>query len=116
MLKKTRYALVGSGHRGTTMWGRDLVERWASEVELVAICDLNTMRAERSSRYMGVSVPIYSDFDQLLAVEKPDLVIVCTKDSTHDDLIVKAMEAGANVISEKPMTTTADKIKRILDA
>lgn len=116
MLKKTRYALVGSGHRGTTMWGRDLVERWAGEVELVAICDLNTMRAERSSRYMGVAVPIYSDFDRLLAVEKPDLVIVCTKDSTHDDVIVKAMEAGANVISEKPMTTTADKIKRTLDA
>ncbi|TCL68185.1 Gfo/Idh/MocA family oxidoreductase [Rhizobium sp. BK251] len=113
---KIRYALVGAGHRGTTMWGRDLVERWNKEVELVAICDLNAMRAERSSGYMGVSVPIYTDFDELLRVVRPDLVIVCTCDSTHDDLIVKAMEAGANVISEKPMTTTTEKIKRILDA
>jgi len=115
-MTRTRYALVGTGHRGTTMWGRDLIERWSDDVELVAVCDLNAMRAERSNAYMGVSVPIYTDFDSLLRIEKPDLVIVCTRDDTHDDLIVKAMEAGANVISEKPMTTTAAKIKRILAA
>ena len=113
---RKRYALVGTGHRGTTMWGKDLVERWSNEVELVAVCDLNAMRAKRALEYIGVSVPIYTDFDELLRTEKPDLVIVCTRDSTHDDLIVKAMEAGADVISEKPMTTTVDKIKRILNA
>ncbi|NTF43776.1 Gfo/Idh/MocA family protein [Rhizobium rhizogenes] len=113
---KKRYVLVGTGNRGVTMWGKDLVERWSSEVELVAVCDLNAMRARRALEYIGASVPVYTDFDELLRVEKPDLVIVCTRDSTHDDLIVKAMESGANVISEKPMTTTVDKIKRILNA
>lgn len=113
---KKRYVLVGTGNRGVTMWGKDLVERWSDEVELVAVCDLNAMRARRALEYIGASVPVYTDFDELLRVEKPDLVIVCTRDSTHDDLIVKAMEAGANVISEKPMTTTVDKIKRILNA
>ncbi|AGB72917.1 putative oxidoreductase [Rhizobium tropici CIAT 899] len=113
---KKRYVLVGTGNRGATMWGKDLVERWSNEVELVAVCDLNAMRAKRALDYIGASVPVYTDFDELLRVEKPDLVIVCTRDSTHDDLIVKAMEAGADVISEKPMTTTVDKIKRILNA
>jgi len=113
---RKRYVLVGTGNRGATMWGKDLVERWSNEVELVAVCDLNAMRAKRALEYIGASVPIYTDFDELLRVEKPDLVIVCTRDSTHDDLIVKAMEAGADVISEKPMTTTVDKIKRILNA
>ena len=113
---KKRYVLVGTGNRGATMWGKDLVERWSSEVELVAVCDLNQMRAKRALEYIGASVPVYADFDELLRVEKPDLVIVCTRDSTHDDLIVKAMESGANVISEKPMTTTVDKIKSILNA
>ncbi|MBB6485462.1 Gfo/Idh/MocA family protein [Rhizobium lusitanum] len=112
---KKRYALVGTGNRGATMWGKELVEGWSDEVELVAVCDLNAMRAKRALEYIGASVPVYTDFDALLRTEKPDLVIVCTRDSTHDDLIVKAMEAGANVISEKPMTTTVDKIKRILD-
>ena len=113
---KKRYVLVGTGNRGATMWGKDLVERWSNEVELVAVCDLNAMRAKRALDYIGASVPVYTDFDELLRVEKPDLVIVCTRDSSHDDLIVKAMESGANVISEKPMTTTVDKIKRILNA
>ncbi len=113
---KKRYVLVGTGNRGATMWGKDLVERWGNEVELVAVCDLNAMRAKRALDYIGASVPVYTDFDELLRTEKPDLVIVCTRDSTHDDLIVKAMEAGADVISEKPMTTTVDKIKRILNA
>jgi predicted dehydrogenase len=113
---KKRYVLVGTGNRGATMWGKDLVERWSNEVELVAVCDLNAMRAKRALDYIGASVPVYTDFDELLRTEKPDLVIVCTRDSTHDDLIVKAMEAGADVISEKPMTTTVDKIKRILNA
>lgn len=113
---KKRYVLVGTGNRGATMWGKELIEGWSDDVELVAVCDLNAMRAKRALEYIGVSVPVYTDFDALLWAEKPDLVIVCTRDSTHDDLIVKAMEAGANVISEKPMTTTVDKIKRILDA
>ncbi|TGQ45806.1 MULTISPECIES: Gfo/Idh/MocA family oxidoreductase [unclassified Mesorhizobium] len=114
--KRTRYALVGTGNRGTTMWGRDLLERWNDAVELVAICDLNPLRADRARNYMGASAPIYTDFDALLQAERPELVIVCTRDSTHDDIIVKALEAGADVISEKPMTTTVDKIKRILEA
>ncbi len=113
---KKRYVLVGTGNRGATMWGRDLVERWNDEVELVAVCDLNAMRAKRALEYIGASVPVYTDFDELLRVERPDLVIVCTRDSTHDDRIVKAMDAGADVISEKPMTTKVDKIKRILNA
>ena len=114
--KRTRYALVGTGNRGTTMWGKQLLEGWNDAVELVAICDLNAMRAERARDCMESRAPIYTDFDELLQAERPELVIVCTRDSTHDDIIVKALEAGADVISEKPMTTTVDKIKRILEA
>ncbi|MCM2293139.1 Gfo/Idh/MocA family oxidoreductase [Allorhizobium sp. BGMRC 0089] len=111
-----RFALVGTGHRATTMWGRSLLEGWSDYVGLVALCDLNPLRAERSRDHIGVQVPIYTDFDQMMAEVKPELVIVCTRDDTHDELIVKAMEAGADVISEKPMTTTVAKIKRILEA
>ena len=113
---RLRYAVVGVGNRGATMWGRQLLEGWGDRIELVAICDLNAMRAERAREYMGVSAPVYTDFDELLAAEKPDLVAVCTRNSAHDEIIVKALEAGADVISEKPMTTTVEKIRRILDA
>ncbi len=52
----------------------------------------------------------------MLRETKPDYVIVTTVDGLHDEHIVKALEAGCNVITEKPMTTDEVKCKRILDA
>ena len=114
--ERRRYALVGTGNRGTTMWGRDLLAGWRNAVDLVAICDTNSLRAERARTMIGSNAPIYTDIDTTLAQTRPDLVIVCTRDSNHDDIIVAALEAGADVITEKPMTTTPEKIRRIRDA
>ena len=47
---------------------------------------------------------------------KPDLVIVTTVDSTHHEFIVKGLDMGCDVLSEKPMTTDEDKCQEILDA
>ncbi|WP_309083772.1 Gfo/Idh/MocA family oxidoreductase [Chelativorans sp.] len=113
---RRRYALVGTGNRGTKMWGRDLLAGWSDFVELVAICETNPLRGERARAIMGSTAPIYADFDHLLAEAKPDLVIVCTPDYTHDDIIVKALDFGCDVIAEKPMTTTPEKIRRIMEA
>ena len=52
----------------------------------------------------------------MLKTTKPDYVIVTTVDATHDEFIVKALNMGVNVITEKPMTTDEVKCKRILDA
>jgi predicted dehydrogenase len=61
--------------------------------------------------------PMYApaDFKKMIAETKPQYVIVTTVDATHDEYIVAAMEAGCDVISEKPMTTTPEKAQRILD-
>lgn len=113
---RRRYALVGVGNRGTTMWGRELLAGWGAYVELVAICDLNLMRAERARGMIGSEAPLYDDLTRMLEEQRPDLVIVCTPDDTHDDVVVRALEAGAHVISEKPMATTRDKIEQIREA
>jgi predicted dehydrogenase len=114
--KRRRFALVGTGHRGSTMWGRDLMRGWRDSLELVALCDINPLRAERSRNIIGTNAPIFTSVEATMATAKPELVIVTTRDSTHDDIIVAALEGGADVITEKPMTTTAEKIRRIRDA
>lgn len=116
MDNKRRFALVGTGNRGTTMWGKDLLAGWRGQVDLVAIADTNALRAERARTMIATNAPIYGNVDAMLAEARPDLVIVCTPDSTHDDIVVRALEAGADVITEKPMSTTVEKIRRILDA
>lgn len=116
MTERRRYALIGTGNRGTTMWGGDLLEGWRSEVELVAICDTNRLRAERARTMIRSNAPIYTSIEETLSASKPELVIVCTQDSNHDEIIVRSLEAGADVITEKPMTTTIEKIRRIREA
>ena len=62
--QRRRYALVGTGNRGTTMWGRDLLEGWRQDVDLVAICDTNALRAERARSMIGSNAPIYGSIDE----------------------------------------------------
>jgi predicted dehydrogenase len=52
----------------------------------------------------------------MLAVTKPDTLIVTTRDDTHAEMIVAALESGADVITEEPMATTAEMCRRILEA
>jgi predicted dehydrogenase len=89
--------------------------------ELVALCDTNPGRlalAAKNAQRAGAKPKTYSaaQFDRLLTESKPDVVIVTTPDSTHDEYIVRALDGGCDAITEKPMTTTADKAQRILDA
>ena len=115
-MEKSRFALIGTGNRGTTMWGKDLLAGWREHVDLVAIVEKNALRGERARTMIGSNAPIYDDIDAMLKEVKPDLVIVCTPDHTHDAIVVRALEAGIDVITEKPLTTAVDKIRRIMDA
>jgi predicted dehydrogenase len=119
--ERKRYAIVGVGSRHAMY--HDAIEKdYRPHAELVGLCDSNPGRLEaarrRSVRNGASQPPAYAaaDFDRMLRETKPDYVIVTTVDSTHDDYIVRTMEAGIDVITEKPMTTTAEKTQRILDA
>src|SRR5688572_1221575 len=111
-----RVALVGTGSRGTSMWGRDLVNRWQDSVQFVGLSDINPGRLAYAKQAMGVNVPTFTDLSQMLRETRPQRLIVTTKDSTHDEMIIRAMDAGVDVITEKPLTTDETKLERILDA
>lgn len=113
---KKKLAMVGTGVRGIGFWGKRVVDNYSDIVEFVGLSDINPGRLELAKRHMGVSCPVYTDFDQMMKETKPELVIVTTMDSTHHEYIIKAMEYGADVLSEKPMTTDEVKSQAILDA
>lgn len=114
--KKIRLAQVGTGHRGTGFWGRNLLTNFKDVVEFVGIYDINPGRAAFAQDLYGGNVPVYKSYEEMLQKSKADYIIVTTVDSTHDEFIVKALNSGFNVITEKPMTTDEVKCKRILDA
>lgn len=114
--EKIKAVLVGTGIRGTSFWGKSLVEKFPDILEFVGLCDINPGRLEYASGYMGVSCPLFTDFDHMMSELTADLVIVTTKDSNHHEFIIKGLDAGCDVLTEKPLTTDEDKCQAILDA
>jgi predicted dehydrogenase len=115
---KKRLALVGTGDRGTSMWGKSVVSGFSDYVEFVALCDINPKRMEAAKILMGVNAKCFPavDFDQMIKETKPDLVIVTTTDCFHEKYIVRAMELGCDVISEKSIAIDAAQCQRIAEA
>ena len=99
-----------------------ITDTYSDSAELVALCDLSQTRMNWYNRQIeastGHALPTYhaDDFDRMIKETKPDTVIVATIDCTHHHYIVRAMELGCDVITEKPMTTDAAKMHAIFDA
>ena len=118
----TRYALVGAGAR-SFMFSEALLKIYKQTCSLVGICDVNQQRMdfhnqEYIRKYGAQPVPTWlaRDFDHMVEQEKPDVVIVTTIDCLHHDYIIRAMERGCDVITEKPMTTDLAKCQAIPEA
>lgn len=114
---KRRVAIVGTGHRGAGTWGRDVPETCAEDVALVGLCDLNPARLAVVAERLGAAGAVATTrLDEMLDAARPHTLVVATRDDTHADIIVDALERGIDVVTEKPMATTAEDCRRILDA
>ena len=114
---KIRLALVGTGYRGTYTWGKPVVEGYKDLVDMVALCDINPKRMAAAKKVMDIDARMYEakDFDRMISESKPDIVIVTTTDCFHEKYIVRALELGCDVISEKPIAITTEQCQRITD-
>ncbi len=119
---KTRYAVIGLGGR-SAMFTHALLKEYRSQSTLVALCDINSVRMRYYNRrfvdqFRIKPLPMYTPdaFDRMIEEQRIDKVIVTSIDRTHHRYIIRAMEMGCDVISEKPMTVDAPKCRAILDA
>lgn len=113
---KKKVALVGTGIRGNKFWGKYLNDAYSDVIEYVGLCDINLGRLTYSKKFIGVDCPVYINFDEMLEKADIDLLIVTTVDATHDEFIIKGLDKGINVVTEKPMTTDEHKCQNIIDA
>jgi predicted dehydrogenase len=120
LIRRRRFVIVGTGHRHE-LYQNAIEKDFKDTAELVGLCDKNPGRikvAQELSEKNGAAAPagyVSADFDKMLAELKPDAVIVTTMCSTHHEYLVRAMEQGYDVITEKPLTTTAETCQKILD-
>jgi len=117
---RTRYALVGTGSRAR-MYIDAVTGDHAGAAELVAWGDTNEGRLawHEAALPEGTPAPMRfapSDLARVVSDERIDRVIVTSPDATHAGHIVAALDAGADVIVEKPLTTTPDGVRAIAKA
>lgn len=113
--KKKKLAMVGTGSRGIGMWGSTVVRDYSDYIEFVGLCDINQGRVAFARKKIGVNCPTFTDFDKMMRETKPDTLIVTTVDAFHHEYIIKGMEMGADIITEKPLTIDETKCQAILD-
>lgn len=103
--------LVGAGGMG----GVHLNEyKNIKNVKLVAACDVRLdMLKEKTN---GMDINLYSDFDDMLKNENPDIVDICTPTYMHKSMSIAALESGANVLCEKPMALSVNDCKDVINA
>lgn len=118
---RTRYALVGTGSRAQ-MYLDAIAGPHAEVAELVAWSDTNTGRLDwYDSRLQaaGVASPARfspADVGRAVREHRIERVIVTSPDWTHDQHVAAALEAGADAVVEKPLTTGEEGVRRIADA
>jgi predicted dehydrogenase len=113
---RRRYAIVGTGIRGSTMWGASVLARHGDAVELVGLCDINRSRAEVVKQRLKAACPVFTDFDAMCDAARPELLAVTTVDAAHGDCIARALRRGIDVVTEKPMVTDEAQCRDVLAA
>ncbi|ADE69177.1 Gfo/Idh/MocA family oxidoreductase [Priestia megaterium] len=111
-MEKVKIGVIGCG---SIAQHRHLPEyKMNEQVELVAVCDINTERANSVAQQYGVKA--YTNYEELLASGTVEAVSVCTPNYLHAPISVAALNSGVHVLCEKPMATSEEEAKAMIEA
>lgn len=120
MDKKFNLAIVGLGGMGN--WHREMVSGIGSwnDVKLEGIDEMNVIgsfdiKEERQQYARDNGLIAYESLDALLADERVDIVLCATPNDVHKEIVIKALRAGKNVVSEKPVTLSSKDLQDMID-
>ena len=85
-------------------------------VEVVAVCDAYTGRAQRARERTGGRAQIHHHYKEILDRRDVDTVLIGSPDHWHREMAIDAVEAGKDVYIEKPLTYSIDEGLEIIDA
>lgn len=108
-----RYALIGCGRISPN----HIMAAINNNLEIVAICDIDkdTMRDKVAKFKLISSINMYTDYREMLKNEKPELVAIATESGKHATIALDCLDAGANVIIEKPIALSLSDADAIIE-
>lgn len=105
-----KMAIVGFG--GMAGWHYDLVE----EIDNLAVAGIWDIKKERREYAASRGISVYGSLEELLQDEFVDLVLIATPNDVHKSIAVSALEAGKNVVCEKPVTLSSRDLQEMAEA
>jgi predicted dehydrogenase len=108
--------VISVGVIGYGYWGPNLVRNFAEmeNTRVARVCDLSPKRLELVRRRYP-TVPVGTDWRELIADPAVDAVVIATPVSTHFELAMGALRAGKHVLVEKPLAASAEEARRLID-
>lgn len=108
-----RYALIGCGRISPN----HVQAAKNNELEIVAICDIVEKNMDDTiiKFELPATVKKYTDYKEMLASEKPELVAIATESGKHAVIALDCIDAGCNVIIEKPIALSIKDAQAIID-
>lgn len=106
----TRVAVIGVGSMGKN---HARVYNELPEAELVGVSDANPAVAQTIGAQFGTAA--FTDYRELLAQVKPEAVTIAVPTAMHEEVALAALEAGADVLVEKPIAATLEEGQRIIE-
>ena len=109
-MDKLKVALAGLGRIGKIHL-KNLCRNFP-EIEVVAVMDVFDESKSIAEEY---NIPVFvKGFDELLAVEGVEAVVICSPTDTHADYVVKAAKAGKQIFCEKPLDLSLERVQEVL--
>ena len=113
-MKKLRVLIIGAAFSADLH--SDGYSRILDKVDIVGICDKNTDAIKTlADRYGFTGYEVYDNYDDAIKNCDCDLVDICMPNFLHHDVAIKAMNAGKDIICEKPLATTVEDAKDMVD-
>ena len=108
-----KYALIGCGRISPN----HIAAAKANDLEFTGICDLDTEKMNEKALKFGIDmVRQYTDYHEMLEKEKPELVAIATESGRHAAIALDCIEAGCNLIIEKPIALSLADADAIINA
>ena len=113
MPKPLRVLVVGCGHMGSS---HAAAYHGLDDFEIVGLVSRSAFSREALNKKLGNTYPLYGDFKKALKASQPEVVSINTYPDTHEEYALRAFAAGSHVFLEKPVASTLEGSRKIIDA
>lgn len=97
---KIKFAIIGCGAIGSR---HAAVLDAEQRAEISALCDVDSNKTDKLCGLYSRSIPVYTDYKQMLSETDAEVVNICTPHGFHAEMAIAAARAGKHILVEKPM-------------